>query len=338
MGKDKRKTEDVDILEEDLQDEIDDEMEPDAQALQEAEEELKEAENVNTEEVINNFSVGEDDDTVNTIRLYLSEIGSIPLLTREEEVELAKQIEKGGKEAELAKTKMINANLRLVVSVAKRYANSAMPFMDVVQEGSIGLIKAVDRFDYTKGYKFSTYSIWWIRQSITRGLEEYKRIIRIPAHVSEKINKMTRIEKRLEQEYGRIPTDKEIAKDMGITEDTIKELREYTKDTVSLEKPVGTEEDTLLMDFIEDGSASIETTVERQALKEQLLEILDTMSEREARIIKDRYGLETGVPKTLEQIGKEYGITRERVRQIQGKALKVLKHNAKGKLDDFNKA
>lgn len=338
MGKDKRKTEDVDILEEDLQDEIDDEMEPDAQALQEAEEELKEAENVNTEEVINNFSVGEDDDTVNTIRLYLSEIGSIPLLTREEEVELAKQIEKGGKEAELAKTKMINANLRLVVSVAKRYANSAMPFMDVVQEGSIGLIKAVDRFDYTKGYKFSTYSIWWIRQSITRGLEEYKRIIRIPAHVSEKINKMTRIEKRLEQEYGRIPTDKEIAKDMGITEDTIKELREYTKDTVSLEKPVGTEEDTLLMDFIEDGSASIEITVERQALKEQLLEILDTMSDREARIIKDRYGLETGVPKTLEQIGKEYGITRERVRQIQGKALKVLKHKAKGKLDDFNKA
>ena len=338
MGKDKRKTEDVDILEEDLQDEIDDEMEPDAQALQEAEEELKEAENVNAEEVINNFSVGEDDDTVNTIRLYLSEIGSIPLLTREEEVELAKQIEKGGKEAELAKTKMINANLRLVVSVAKRYANSAMPFMDVVQEGSIGLIKAVDRFDYTKGYKFSTYSIWWIRQSITRGLEEYKRIIRIPAHVSEKINKMTRIEKRLEQEYGRIPTDKEIAKDMGITEDTIKELREYTKDTVSLEKPVGTEEDTLLMDFIEDGSASIETTVERQALKEQLLEILDTMSDREARIIKDRYGLETGVPKTLEQIGKEYGITRERVRQIQGKALKVLKYKAKGKLDDFNKA
>ena len=267
--------------------------------------------------------------TDDAVRMYLKEIGKVPLLTGAEERELAIRMEQGDEEA---KKKLCESNLRLVVSIAKRYLNRGLSFLDLIQEGNLGLIKAVDKFDYTKGYKFSTYATWWIRQAITRSIADQARTIRIPVHMVETINKLIRISRQLLQELGREPTSEDIAKEMGITVEKVREIKKISQDPVSLETPIGEEEDSHLGDFIPDDD--VPAPVEAAAysmLKEQLMEVLDTLSDREKKVLMLRFGLEDGRPRTLEEVGKEFNVTRERIRQIEAKALRKLRHPSRSK-------
>ncbi|CAB1129611.1 RNA polymerase major sigma-43 factor (sigma-A) [Candidatus Hydrogenisulfobacillus filiaventi] len=268
------------------------------------------------------------------VRMYLKEIGRVPLLTAEEEVELAKRIEAGDEEA---KRKLAEANLRLVVSIAKRYVGRGMLFLDLIQEGNLGLIKAVEKFDYRKGYKFSTYATWWIRQAITRAIADQARTIRIPVHMVETINKLIRVQRQLLQELGREPTPEEIAKEMGITEERVREILKVAQEPVSLETPIGEEEDSHLGDFIEDEDAPAPAEAAGyQLLKEQLEEVLDTLTTREEKVLRLRFGLSDGRARTLEEVGQVFGVTRERIRQIEAKALRKLRHPTRSKkLKDY---
>ena len=268
------------------------------------------------------------------VRMYLKEIGKVPLLSADEEIELAKRMEQGDEEA---KRKLCEANLRLVVSIAKRYVGRGMLFLDLIQEGNLGLIKAVDMFDYRKGYKFSTYATWWIRQAITRSIADQARTIRIPVHMVETINKLIRVSRQLLQTYGREPLPEEIAKEMGISVDKVREIQKIAQEPVSLETPIGEEEDSHLGDFIPDDD--VPAPAEAAAfsmLKEQLVEVLDTLTEREQKVLKLRFGLEDGRSRTLEEVGKEFDVTRERIRQIEAKALRKLRHPSRSKkLKDY---
>jgi len=268
------------------------------------------------------------------VRMYLKEIGKVPLLTADEESELAKRMEEGD---EYAKMKLCEANLRLVVSIAKRYVGRGMLFLDLIQEGNLGLIKAVDKFDYRKGYKFSTYATWWIRQAITRSIADQARTIRIPVHMVETINKLIRVSRQLLQTYGREPSPEEIAKEMGITVDKVREIQKIAQEPVSLETPIGEEEDSHLGDFIPDDD--VPAPAEAAAfsmLKEQLVEVLDTLTDREQKVLKLRFGLDDGRSRTLEEVGKEFDVTRERIRQIEAKALRKLRHPSRSKkLKDY---
>ena len=268
------------------------------------------------------------------VRMYLKEIGKVPLLTADEEVKIAKRMEAGDDEA---KRQLAEANLRLVVSIAKRYVGRGMQFLDLIQEGNLGLIKAVEKFDYTKGYKFSTYATWWIRQAITRAIADQARTIRIPVHMVETINKLIRISRQLLQEYGREPTPEEIAKAMGISENKVREIIKIAQEPVSLETPIGEEEDSHLGDFIQDEDAPAPAEAASNALMKELLwEVLDTLTPREAKVLRLRFGLDDGNPRTLEEVGKEFHVTRERIRQIEAKALRKLRHPSRSKkLKDF---
>lgn len=289
----------------------------------------------------NAFLVQELDDSVtdgistdDPVRMYLKEIGTVPLLTADEEIEIAKQMEEGNEEA---KKKLAEANLRLVVSIAKRYVGRGMLFLDLIQEGNLGLIKAVEKFDYRKGYKFSTYATWWIRQAITRAIADQARTIRIPVHMVETINKLIRISRQLLQEYGREPTPEEIAKAMGITESKVREIIKVAQEPVSLETPIGEEEDSHLGDFIEDEQAPAPAEAASHTLmKEQLWDVLDTLTPREEKVLRLRFGLDDGHQRTLEEVGKEFKVTRERIRQIEAKALRKLRHPSRSKkLKDY---
>ncbi|MBE3563032.1 MAG: RNA polymerase sigma factor RpoD [Hydrogenibacillus schlegelii] len=268
------------------------------------------------------------------VRMYLKEIGRVPLLTAEEEIELAKRIEQGDEEA---KKRLTEANLRLVVSIAKRYVGRGMLFLDLIQEGNLGLLKAVEKFDYRKGYKFSTYATWWIRQAITRAIADQARTIRIPVHMVETINKLIRVQRQLLQELGREPTAEEIAKEMDMPVDKVREIQKIAQEPVSLETPIGEEDDSHLGDFIEDQEAmSPSDAAAYEMLKEQLEEVLDTLTDREENVLRLRFGLDDGRTRTLEEVGKVFGVTRERIRQIEAKALRKLRHPSRSKrLRDF---
>lgn len=268
------------------------------------------------------------------VKMYLKEIGKIPLLTAEEEVSLAKRMEEGDIKA---KRRLAETNLRLVVSIAKRYVGRGMQFLDLIQEGNMGLMKAVDKFDYTRGFKFSTYATWWIRQAITRAIADQSRTIRIPVHMVETINKLVRVQRQLLQELGRDPTNAEIAKEMGIDEQRVREVRKIAQEPVSLETPIGEEEDSHLGDFIEDETAvAPDEAANYTMLREKLDEILSTLTDRERKVLELRFGLTDGTPRTLEEVGKEFDVTRERIRQIEAKALRKLKHPSRSqKLKDF---
>ena len=272
--------------------------------------------------------------TDDPVRMYLKEIGKVSLLTADEERELAIRMEQGDEEA---KKKLCESNLRLVVSIAKRYLNRGLSFLDLIQEGNLGLIKAVDKFDYTKGYKFSTYATWWIRQAITRSIADQARTIRIPVHMVETINKLIRISRQLLQEYGREPTSEEIAKEMGITVEKVREIKKISQDPVSLETPIGEEEDSHLGDFIPDDDVPAPVDAAAYSmLTEQLMEVLDTLSDRAKKGLMLRLGLEDGRPRPLEEVGKEFNVTRERIRQIEAKALRKLRHPSRSKkLKDY---
>ncbi len=268
------------------------------------------------------------------VRMYLKEIGKVPLLTAEEEVELAKRMESGD---EMAKRKLAEANLRLVVSIAKRYVGRGMLFLDLIQEGNLGLIKAVEKYDYRKGFKFSTYATWWIRQAITRAIADQARTIRIPVHMVETINKLIRVSRQLLQEYGREPLPEEIAEEMGIPEEKVRDILKIAQEPVSLETPIGEEEDSHLGDFIPDDDAPAPAEAAAfTLLKEQLMEVLDTLTPREEKVLRLRFGLDDGRARTLEEVGKEFNVTRERIRQIEAKALRKLRHPSRSKkLKDF---
>ncbi len=268
------------------------------------------------------------------VRMYLKEIGRVRLLNAEQEVDLAKRIEQGDEEARRA---LAEANLRLVVSIAKRYVGRGMQFLDLIQEGNLGLIKAVEKFDYRKGYKFSTYATWWIRQAITRAIADQARTIRIPVHMVETINKLIRVQRQLLQEYGRDPLPEEIAKEMGITVERVREILKVAQEPVSLETPIGEEEDSHLGDFIEDEDAPAPAEAAGyQLLKEQLEEVLDTLTNREEKVLRLRFGLNDGRARTLEEVGQVFGVTRERIRQIEAKALRKLRHPTRSKkLKDY---
>lgn len=269
-----------------------------------------------------------------SVKMYLKDIGRVPLLSPQGELELAERMSQGDEDA---KRQLINANLRLVVSIAKRYVGRGMQFLDLIQEGNLGLMKAVDKFDYTKGFKFSTYATWWIRQAITRSLADQARTIRIPVHMVETINKLTKISRTLLQKLGREPTQAEIAEAMGIPESRVADIQKIAQDPVSLETPIGEEDDSHLGDFIEDKTTASQIEVaESKMLKQQVEEILNTLAPREAAVLILRYGLKDGKPRTLEEVGKEFNVTRERIRQIEAKALRRLKHpNKMKKLKDF---
>ena len=268
------------------------------------------------------------------VRMYLKEIGKVPLLTADEEIEIAQRMEQGDEEA---KQKLTEANLRLVVSIAKRYVGRGMLFLDLIQEGNLGLIKAVDKFDYRKGYKFSTYATWWIRQAITRAIADQARTIRIPVHMVETINKLIRVSRQLLQEYGREPTPDEIAKVMNISENKVREIIKIAQEPVSLETPIGEEEDSHLGDFIPDDDAPAPAEAASFTLmKEQLLDVLDTLTPREEKVLRLRFGLDDGHQRTLEEVGREFKVTRERIRQIEAKALRKLRHPSRSKkLKDY---
>lgn len=280
------------------------------------------------------LSVPEGISVDDPVRMYLKEIGKVPLLTAEEEVELAQRMSKGDEEA---KRKLVEANLRLVVSIAKRYVGRGMLFLDLIQEGNLGLIKAVEKFDYEKGFKFSTYATWWIRQAITRAIADQARTIRIPVHMVETINKLIRVSRQLLQEYGREPTPEEIAKEMNIPEDKVREIMKIAQEPVSLETPIGEEEDSHLGDFIPDDEALAPSDAAAfTLLKEQLMSVLDTLTKREEMVLRLRFGLDDGRARTLEEVGKEFNVTRERIRQIEAKALRKLRHPSRSKkLKDY---
>ncbi len=277
---------------------------------------------------------GIDATTDDSVKMYLKDMGQVPLLQSDEEKELAQRMSEGDV---AAKNRLSEANLRLVVSIAKRYVGRGMQFLDLIQEGNLGLMKAVEKFDYTKGFKFSTYATWWIKQSITRAIADQARTIRIPVHMVETINKTGRVSRQLLQTLGREPTTAEIAEKMGITEEKVIEIQKIAQDPVSLEKPIGEEEDSHLGDFIEDNtSASPAEKAETRMLKEHLLEVLSTLTPRENEVIRKRYGLDDSRPKTLEEVGREFNVTRERIRQIEAKALRKLRHpNRTKKLKDY---
>ncbi|MBR1742013.1 MAG: RNA polymerase sigma factor RpoD [Lachnospiraceae bacterium] len=280
------------------------------------------------------LSVPEGVSLEDPVRMYLKEIGKVPLLTADEEVELAKRMEEGDMDA---KKKLAEANLRLVVSIAKRYVGRGMLFLDLIQEGNLGLIKAVEKFDYTKGYKFSTYATWWIRQAITRAIADQARTIRIPVHMVETINKFVRIQRQLLQELGREPYPDEIAKEMNLPVDRVREIQKISLEPVSLETPIGEEEDSHLGDFIQDDNVPVPAEAAAfTLLREQLEEVLGTLTEREQKVLKLRFGLEDGRARTLEEVGKEFQVTRERIRQIEAKALRKLRHPSRSrKLKDY---
>ena len=268
------------------------------------------------------------------VRMYLKEIGKVPLLSAEEEIELAKRMELGDEDA---KKRLAEANLRLVVSIAKRYVGRGMLFLDLIQEGNLGLIKAVEKFDYRKGYKFSTYATWWIRQAITRAIADQARTIRIPVHMVETINKLIRVSRQLLQELGREPQPEEIAKEMNMPVDRVREILKISQEPVSLETPIGEEEDSHLGDFIQDDNVPVPAEAAAfTLLKEQLVEVLGTLTEREQKVLRLRFGLDDGRARTLEEVGKEFNVTRERIRQIEAKALRKLRHPSRSrKLKDF---
>ncbi|MGI6210986.1 MAG: RNA polymerase sigma factor RpoD [Anaerovoracaceae bacterium] len=269
------------------------------------------------------------------VRMYLKEIGKVPLLTAEEEVELARRMEESNDEE--AKQKLCEANLRLVVSIAKRYVGRGMLFLDLIQEGNLGLIKAVDKFDYHKGYKFSTYATWWIRQAITRSIADQARTIRIPVHMVETINKLTKVKRTLLQRLGREPTAEELSKAMNIPVDKVREIEKISQEPVSLETPIGEEEDSHLGDFIPDEDVPQPSeAAARSMLKEQMNEVLDTLTDREQKVLRLRFGLDDGRSRTLEEVGREFDVTRERIRQIEAKALRKLRHPSRSrKLKDY---
>ena len=276
------------------------------------------------------MDIGLDD----PVKMYLKDIGRVPLLTADEEVDLARRMQENDASA---KRRLSEANLRLVVSIAKRYVGRGMLFLDLIQEGNLGLMKAVDKFDYQKGFKFSTYATWWIRQSITRAIADQARTIRIPVHMVATINKLTRVQRVLLQELGREPTPTEIAEKMGVTEERVREIQKIAQDPVSLETPIGEEEDSHLGDFIEDEKTPTPVdSVTFTMLKEQLLSVLDTLTPREEKVLRLRYGIDDGKPRTLEEVGREFNVTRERIRQIEAKALRKLRHPSRSKkLKDF---
>ncbi len=293
---------------------------------------------LDTEEEINlekiDLSVPEGVGLEDPVRMYLKDIGKIPLLSNEEEIEIAKRIELGD---ESAKKRLAEANLRLVVSIAKRYVGRGMQFLDLIQEGNLGLIKAVEKFDYTKGYKFSTYATWWIRQAITRAIADQARTIRIPVHMVETINRLIRTSRQLLQELGREPQPEEIAERMEMPVDRVREIMKISQEPVSLETPIGEEEDSHLGDFIQDDHVEVPADVATYTLlHEQLLEVLETLTEREQKVLKLRFGLDDGRPRTLEEVGREFNVTRERIRQIEAKALRKLRHPSRSKkLKDY---
>ncbi len=268
------------------------------------------------------------------VRMYLKEIGKVPLLSAEEEIELAKRMELGDQEA---KKRLAEANLRLVVSIAKRYVGRGMLFLDLIQEGNLGLIKAVEKFDYRKGYKFSTYATWWIRQAITRAIADQARTIRIPVHMVETINKLIRVSRQLLQELGREPSPEEIAEEMNMPVERVREILKISQEPVSLETPIGEEEDSHLGDFIQDDNVPVPADAAAfTLLKEQLVEVLGTLTEREQKVLRLRFGLDDGRARTLEEVGKEFNVTRERIRQIEAKALRKLRHPSRSrKLKDY---
>ena len=293
---------------------------------------IEEEEEVEVENI--DLTVPDNVSTEDPVRMYLKEIGKVPLLTADEEIELAKRMADGDQEA---KKKLAEANLRLVVSIAKRYVGRGMLFLDLIQEGNLGLIKAVEKFDYTKGYKFSTYATWWIRQAITRAIADQARTIRIPVHMVETINKLIRVSRQLLQELGREPTPEEIAKEMDIPVERVREILKISQEPVSLETPIGEEEDSHLGDFIQDDNVPVPADAATfTLLKEQLNEVLDTLTEREQKVLILRFGLEDGRSRTLEEVGKEFNVTRERIRQIEAKALRKLRHPSRSrKLKDY---
>ena len=317
---------DIDIGSDDLLPPLDDAV-PEAADLAEIEE-VNDAELNDTDSLVDSFS------TDDPVRMYLKEIGKVPLLTPEEEIELAKQMSLGDEEA---KRRMTEANLRLVVSIAKRYVGRGMLFLDLIQEGNLGPIKAVEKFDYTKGYKFSTYATWWIRQAITRAIADQARTIRIPVHMVETINKTIRVSRQLLQELGHDPSAEEIAKEMDMPVDKVRDILKIAQEPVSLETPIGEEEDSHLGDFIPDEDASEPSEAASfSLLREQLEEVLDTLAPREKKVLELRFGIVDGRTRTLEEVGKEFNVTRERIRQIEAKALRKLRHPSRSKkLRDF---
>ena len=280
------------------------------------------------------LSVPEGVSIEDPVRMYLKEIGKVPLLSAEEEIELAKRMENGD---QAAKKRLAEANLRLVVSIAKRYVGRGMLFLDLIQEGNLGLIKAVEKFDYTKGYKFSTYATWWIRQAITRAIADQARTIRIPVHMVETINKLIRVSRQLLQELGREPTPEEIAEEMNMPVERVREILKISQEPVSLETPIGEEEDSHLGDFIQDDNVPVPADAAAfTLLKGQLVEVLSTLTEREQKVLRLRFGLDDGRARTLEEVGKEFSVTRERIRQIEAKALRKLRHPSRSrKLKDY---
>lgn len=313
---------DIDLLE--LEDEEVDDPEVDAVI----------AENPDAKEIDLEATISKNIAVDDPVRMYLKEIGKVPLLTAQEEIDLAKRMEQGD---EYAKQKLCEANLRLVVSIAKKYVGRGMLFLDLIQEGNLGLIKAVDKFDWTKGYKFSTYATWWIRQAITRSIADQARTIRIPVHMVETINKLIRVSRQLLQEEGREPTPDEIAAEMGISVEKVREILKISQEPVSLETPIGEEEDSHLGDFIPDDDAPAPAEAAAfSMLKEQLVDVLGTLTEREQKVLKLRFGLEDGRARTLEEVGKKFDVTRERIRQIEAKALRKLRHPTRSKkLKDY---
>ena len=280
------------------------------------------------------LSVPEGVSIEDPVRMYLKEIGKVSLLSADEEIELAKRMERGD---EAAKKRLAEANLRLVVSIAKRYVGRGMLFLDLIQEGNLGLIKAVEKFDYRKGYKFSTYATWWIRQAITRAIADQARTIRIPVHMVETINKLIRVSRQLLQELGREPTPEEIAEEMDMPVDRVREILKISQEPVSLETPIGEEEDSHLGDFIQDDNVPVPSDAAAVTLlKEQLVEVLSTLTDREQKVLRLRFGLDDGRARTLEEVGKEFNVTRERIRQIEAKALRKLRHPSRSrKLKDY---
>jgi RNA polymerase primary sigma factor len=296
------------------------------------EEDIEEEEEIDMESI--DLSVPEGVSVEDPVRMYLKEIGKVPLLSSEDEIELAKKIELGDEDS---KQRLTEANLRLVVSIAKRYVGRGMQFLDLIQEGNLGLIKAVEKFDYRKGYKFSTYATWWIRQAITRAIADQARTIRIPVHMVETINRLVRVSRQLLQELGREPVPEEIAARADMQVERVREIMKVSQEPVSLETPIGEEEDSHLGDFIQDDQVAVPADAATfTMLHEQLMEVLDTLTEREQKVLKLRFGLNDGRPRTLEEVGKEFNVTRERIRQIEAKALRKLRHPSRSKkLKDY---
>jgi len=294
--------------------------------------ELDEIEDIDLESI--DLSVPEGISIEDPVRMYLKEIGKVPLLSADEEIDLAKRMEEGD---ETAKKRLAEANLRLVVSIAKRYVGRGMLFLDLIQEGNLGLIKAVEKFDYSKGYKFSTYATWWIRQAITRAIADQARTIRIPVHMVETINKLIRVQRQLLQELGREPSAEEIAVQLKLPVERVREIQKISQDPVSLETPIGEEEDSHLVDFIQDEHMPVPAEAAAATiLKEQLNDVLETLTDREQKVLRLRFGLDDGRGRTLEEVGKEFNVTRERIRQIEAKALRKLRHPSRSKkLRDF---